>query len=133
MSRRWLLFTPNSVPVVSIRLGTDRYDAMVDTGSFISMISPELSIGLGLPKKGYQAVISVHGDARNRTLVTLPSIGVAELELAPCNAVVCDLNPLRRGLDLLLGVNAFADRQMNVDFGQRTNIFAGLTLSNCVR
>jgi len=118
MSRRWVLFTPNSIPVVSIRLGADRYEAMVDTGSFISMISPELSIGLGLAKQGYQSVISVHGDARNRTLVTLPPIGVAELELAPCNAVVCDLNPLRRGLDLLLGVNAFTNRHLNVDFGK---------------
>lgn len=118
MSRRWLSFTPNSIPFVSIRLGADRYEAMVDTGSFISMISPELSIGLGLAKRGYQSVVSVHGDARNRALVTLPPIGVAELELAPCNAVVCDLNPLRRGLDLLLGVNAFANRKLHIDFGK---------------
>ena len=118
MSRRWLFFTPNSVPVVSIRLGADRYEAMVDTGSFISMISPELSIGLGLAKQGYQSVVSVHGDARNRTLITLPPIGIAELELAPSNAVVCDLNPLRRGLDLLLGVNAFANRRLDIDFGK---------------
>jgi len=118
MSRRCVLFAPNSITFVSIRLGADQYEAMIDTGSFISMISPELSIGLGLAHQGYQSVISVHGDARNRPLVTLPSIGVAELELAPCNAVVCDLNPLRRGLDLLLGVNAFADRKLHIDFGK---------------
>jgi hypothetical protein len=118
MSRRWLSFTPNSIPFVSIRLGTDRYEAMLDTGSFISMISPALSIGLGLAKQGYQSVISVHGDARNQALITLPPIGVAELELASCNAVVCDLNPLRRGLDLLLGVNAFANRGLHIDFGK---------------
>lgn len=118
MSRRWLLFTPNSIPVVSIRLGADRYEAMVDTGPFISMISPELSIGLGLAKQGYQSVISVHGDARNRTLVTLPPIGFAEFDLAPSKAVICDLNPLRRGLDLLLGVNAFANRRLHIDFGK---------------
>ena len=117
MSRRWLLFTQNSIPFVSIRLGADRYEAMVDTGSFISMISPELSIGLGLAKQGYQSVISVHGDARNRALITLPPIGV-ELELAPCKAVICDLNPLKRGLDLLLGVNAFANRRLHIDFGK---------------
>lgn len=118
MPRRWLSFTPNSIPFVSMRLGADRYEAMVDTGSFISMISPELSIGLGLAKQGYQPVISVHGDARNRTLSTLPPIGVAEFELAPCKAVICDLNPLRRGLDLLLGVNAFANRRLHIDFGK---------------
>jgi hypothetical protein len=118
MSRHWLSFTPNSIPFVSIRLGADRYEAMVDTGSFISMISPELSIGLGLTKQGYQPVISVHGDARNRALTTLPTIGVAELELAPCKAVICDLNPLKRGLDLLLGVNAFANRRLHIDFSK---------------
>lgn len=118
MSRRWLSFTPNSIPFVSIRLGSDRYEAMVDTGSFISMISPELSIGLGLAKQGYQSVISVHGDARNRTLITLLPIGVGEVELAPGKAVICDLNPLRRGLDLLLGVSAFANRRLHIDFGK---------------
>ena len=35
MSRRWLSFTPNSIPFVSIRLGADRYEAMVDTGLHI--------------------------------------------------------------------------------------------------
>jgi hypothetical protein len=118
MSRRWLSFTPNSIPFVSIRLGAERYEAMVDTGSFISMISPELSIGLGLASQGYQSVVSVHGDARNRTLITLPPIGVAESELAPCKAVICDLNPLKRGLDLLLGANAFANRRLHIDFGK---------------
>jgi hypothetical protein len=29
MSRRWLSFTPNLIPFVSIRLGADRYEAMV--------------------------------------------------------------------------------------------------------
>jgi predicted aspartyl protease len=118
MPRSWLSFTPNSIPFVSVRIGVDRYVAMVDTGSFISMISPELSIGLGLPKQGPQPVISVHGDLRTRTLVTLPSIGFAEIELAPCKAVISDLNPLKPRLDLLLGVNAFTNRRLHIDFGE---------------
>lgn len=118
MPRSWLSFTLNSIPFVSVRIGADRYVAMVDTGSFISMISPELSIGLGLPKQGPQSVISVHGDIRTRTLVTLPSIGFAEIELAPCKAVISDLNPLKPRLDLLLGVNAFTNRRLHIDFGE---------------
>lgn len=116
MSRRWLSFAPNTVPVVSVRVGGRRYEAMIDTGAFISMISPELSVRLGLPKQGQQRVVSVHGDIRNRHLVTLPTTGVADLEIVACNAVITDLNPLRSGLNLLLGVNAFTDRRLHIDF-----------------
>jgi len=116
MPRNWLSFTPNSIPFVSVRIGADRYLAMVDTGSFISMVSPEVSIGLGLPQQGRQTVVSVHGNIKTRPLVTLPPIGVAEIELAPCKAVISDLNPMMTRLDLLLGVNAFADRRLHVDF-----------------
>jgi hypothetical protein len=97
---------------------------MVDPGSFISMISPELSIRLGLEKQGSQPVVSVHGDTRTRMLVTLPPVGVAEIELAPCKAVINNLNPLRSGLDLLLGVNAFTNRRLHIDFKEgRVYIF----------
>ncbi len=124
MPRNWLSFTPNSVPFVSVHIGDDHFVAMVDTGSFICMISPELTIGLGLPKQGHQGVVSVHGDMKPRTLVTLPPIGIAESELAPCKAVITNLNPLRNGLDLLLGVNAFTNRRLHIDFKEgRVYIF----------
>lgn len=116
MSRTWLSFTPNSVPIVPVRMGGRRYEAMIDTGSFISMISPELSVRLGLPRHGQQRVVSVHGDIRTRHLVTLPPTGVADLEIVSCNAVISDLTPLRGGLNLLLGVNAFTNRHLHVDF-----------------
>jgi hypothetical protein len=116
MPRNWLSFTPNSVPFVSVRIGARLYEAMVDPGSFISMISPKLSINLGLPKQGSQLVVSVHGDIKARTIVTLPPVGVAEIELAPCKAVINNLNPLKDVLDLLLGVNAFTNRRLDIDF-----------------
>jgi len=116
MPRSWLSFTRNAVPVVSVRIGNRRYEAMIDTGAFISMISPELSIRLGLPKQGQQPVISVHGDVRNRDLVTLPPLGIAEFEIVSCQAAITNLDPLKRGLDLLLGVNAFANRRLHIDF-----------------
>lgn len=118
MPRSWLSFTRNAIPVVSVRIGGRRYQAMIDTGAFISMISPELSIRLGLPKKGQQPIISIHGDVRNRDVVTLPPTGIAEFEIVSCKAVICDLNPLKSGLDLLLGVNAFANRRLHIDFGK---------------
>jgi predicted aspartyl protease len=124
MPRNWLSFTRNSIPIVSVRIAGRRYEAMIDTGASLSMISPGLSIRLGLPRQGLQPIISVHGDIRNRTLVTLPSVGVAEFELTPCQATVSNLTPLRLGLDLLLGVNAFANRRLHIDFKEgRVYIF----------
>lgn len=124
MPRNWLSFTPNSIPFVSVRMGGERYVAMIDPGSFISMISPDLAIGLGLQKQGPQPVVSVHGDTKTRMLVTLPPVGVAEIELKPCKAVINNLNPLRDGLDLLLGVNAFTNRRLDIDFKEgRVYIF----------
>ena len=118
MSRRWLVFTRNAIPFVPVRIGASRYLAMVDTGAHISMISPELAIRLGLPRQGQQPIISVPGNIINRPLVTLPSLGFAEIELAPCRAVVSDLSPIKPRLDLLLGVNLFADRRLQIDFGK---------------
>jgi len=118
MPRSWVSFTRNAVPVVSVRMGDRRCEAMIDTGAFISMISPELSIRLGLPTQGQQPVISVHGDVRNRNLVVLPPIGIDDFEIVSCKAVISNLYPLKRGLDLLLGVNALANRRLHIDFGK---------------
>jgi predicted aspartyl protease len=116
VSRRWLVFPRNAIPFVFVRIGASRYLAMVDTGAHISMVSPELAIRLGLPRQGQQPIISVHGNIINRPLVTLPSLGFAKIELAPCRAVVSDLSPIKPRLDLLLGVNLFADRRLQIDF-----------------
>src|SRR5438552_18563089 len=94
MPRSWLSFTRNAVPVVSVRIGGRRCEAMIDTGAFISMISPELSIRLGLPKQGQQPVLSLHGDVRHRDPVTLPPTGIAEFEIVSCKAVICNLDPI---------------------------------------
>jgi predicted aspartyl protease len=116
MPRNWLSFTRNSIPIVSVRIADRRYEAMIDTGASLSMISPELTIRPGLPRQGLQPIISVHGEIRHRTLVLLPSVGVADFELAPCKATVSNLTPLKLGLDLLLGVNAFKNRRLHIDF-----------------
>lgn len=118
MSRRWLLFPRNTIPFVSVRIGASRYLAMVDTGAHISMISPELAIRLGLPQRGLQPIISVHGNTINRPLVTLPPLGFAEVELAPCRAVISELSRIKPRLDLPLGVNIFASRRLHIDFGE---------------
>jgi hypothetical protein len=116
MPRNWLSCPPNSIPFVSVRIGVNRHLALVDPGSFVSMVSPELSMILGLPKQGYQRVVSVHGGTRTYHTVTLPPIGIAEIELASCKAAINNLNPIKNGLDLLLGVSAFKNRRVDIDF-----------------
>lgn len=118
MPRTWLSFKLNSIPVVSVHIAGRRYQAMVDSGASFSMVSPDLSIRLGLPKKGWQLIRSIHGDVQNKSLVELPKIGVAELELPSCKAAITHLTPLRLGIDLLLGVNAFKNRRVDIDFKQ---------------
>lgn len=125
MPRNWLLCLPNSIPFVSVHIGSDRYSALIDPGAFVSLISPHLSIALGLRRKGYQRIVSVHGDTKTRPVVELPPIGVAEIELASCDASISDLNPIKRQLDLALGVNAFKNRRLHIDFKEgRVYVFS---------
>lgn len=116
MSSNWLSFKRNSIPIISVRIAGRRYEAMIDTGAALSLISPELTIRLGLARQGVQPIISVHGDIRHRTIVTLPYIGVAGFDLAPCRATIVNMAPLNLGVDLLLGVNAFNNSRLDVDF-----------------
>lgn len=116
MPRTWLSFTPNSIPVVSVHIAGRRYHAMVDSGSTFSVISPDLALLLGLPRKGWQPIVSIHGDIENKKVIELPPIGVAEHELASCKATVSNLSALRLGIDLVLGVNAFENRRLHIDF-----------------
>jgi hypothetical protein len=82
------------------------------------MISPELAVRLGLPRRGLHPILSVHGNTISRPLVDLPTLGFAEVELAPCRAVISDLGRIKPRLDLLLGVNVFANRRLHIDFAE---------------
>jgi hypothetical protein len=116
MPRTWLSFTPNSIPIVSVHVAGRRYWAMIDSGAVYSAISPDVSLLLGLPKKGWQLIRSVHGHVENKSTVELPVIGVGELELPSCKATISNLRALQLGIDLLLGVNAFKNRRVYTDY-----------------
>jgi predicted aspartyl protease len=125
MPRTWLSFTSNSIPVVSVHIAGLRYHAMIDSGSVFSAVAPDLALRLGLPRKGWQPIVSIHGDIENKRVVELPPIGVAEYELASCKATVSNLSALRLGIDLVLGVNAFKNRRLHIDFKEgRVYVFS---------
>lgn len=116
MSRNWLRFTSGDVPVVSVRIGARRYFVLVDTGAAISFVMPDVSLKLGLPKDGFQNIVALNGQLETVPTVLLPAICFGDVELAPCRAGLRNLKPLGLGIELLLGVNAFAAHRLQFDF-----------------
>jgi predicted aspartyl protease len=116
MSRIWLPFTPGKLPIVTVRIGTERYRALVDTGAAISLIEPEIAVVLGLQMRGWQPLVGVTGQKEMVEIVQLPTIGFSGIELSPCRAVVQELAPLGLKIELILGVNAFAAHRLQFDF-----------------
>jgi predicted aspartyl protease len=104
------------LPIVSVRIGVRRYRALVDTGAAVSMVAPEVSLRLGLQKVGNQEIIALSGERESFPLIELPHIGFADVDLAPCRAAVRPLTQLELRIELLLGVNAFAQHRLQFDF-----------------
>lgn len=124
MARNWLAFKKGEVPVVTVRIDNERYQALLDTGARYSFIAPELSLLLGLQRERFQAIIGVTGQREMLPVVKIPPLGIATTEIASCEAVVRNLNPLGLKVALILGVNAFVDRRLQFDFKEgRVYIF----------
>ena len=88
MARKWLHFDPRRPPVVSVRIDSDRYRALVDTGAEVSFIGPELSLRLGLARVGDQAIVALAGGLEIVPAVQLPSIHFGDIDVGPCAAGV---------------------------------------------
>ncbi len=116
MSRKWLEFGKGNLPVVPIRIGTERYDALVDTGALISFIEPKTALDLRLTQERNYSIFPIGGSDFTCPTVTLPPVGFAEFELLPCVAAISSLSSLRLNIDLILGVNAFANLRLQFDF-----------------
>lgn len=118
MSRNWLPFAAGEVLVVNVRIGTRRYRALLDTGSQVSLVSPDVAFKLGLKVVGFQAIVGVTGQARSEVAVELPPVGLASMELPSCRAAVSELKHLGLKIQIILGVNAFRGRRFQIDFIQ---------------
>ena len=116
MSRNWLSFNPRRAPVVTVRLGDSLLRALVDTGAEVSMIAPGPSLRLGLQQSGTKDIAALSGPRYSLRLVELPGIGFGNVELPPCQAGVHDVTRLGLPIELVLGVNAFAGRRLQIDF-----------------
>ena len=118
MARNWLAFKKGEVPVVTVRIENERYQALLDTGAAYCLIAPELSLLLGLQRVRSQLVIGVTGQREILPVVKIPALGIAQTEISSCEALVRNLNPLGLNISLILGVNAFADRRVQFDFNE---------------
>jgi predicted aspartyl protease len=124
MSRRWLRFNKHSLPVVQVHIEGERYTALIDTGAGISFIEPQLALEFGLPKVGEYLIRTLGGRQSFCRTVELPPVGFAGLELTPCLAAVDSLSSLRLNINFILGVNAFTNRRLHIDFKEgRVYIF----------
>jgi Aspartyl protease len=116
MPRIWLPFKHASLPVVSVRFRASAYLALVDSAAETSLISPGLVIKHGLPQTGMKAIKTIEGRLESRPQVELFSLGFAKIQLAKFQAVRSRVSSLGLGIQLILGVNAFTRRRVQLDY-----------------
>jgi len=116
MSRNWLQFSAKRSPVVSVRLGNGVFRALVDTGAEVSLIAPNTALRLGLKKLGDRDLLVLGGARLSLRVVELPSIGFGNVELLPSRACVLEVAKLGLPIEIVLGINAFVNRRLQIDF-----------------
>ncbi|MEN3331711.1 MAG: Aspartyl protease [Blastocatellia bacterium] len=116
MSRNWLQFAQKGTPVVSVSIGPRRFYALIDTDAQISMVAPDVAIRLGLPNIGLQRMIGITGEVASVPAVQMPPVAFGNTALASCRAAVLDVRKLGSKIEIILGVNAFANRRLQFDF-----------------
>jgi len=118
MPRNWVVFAPNSLPVIAARLGPHRFPALVDTGAARSLIVPTVATDFGFRFMGTDCIIGVTGSATSVSLVEVVGVGIGSIELPPFRAGVLELGHLRLGIQAVLGVNAFTGQRLQIDFSE---------------
>ena len=116
MSRNWLQFNAKRSPVVSVRLGNGVFRALVDTGAEVSLIAPNTALRLGLKKIDDRDILVLSGARLSLRVVELPPIGFGNVELPSCHACVLEVAKLGLPIEVVLGINAFGNRRLQIDF-----------------
>jgi predicted aspartyl protease len=118
MSRNWLAFPPNRLPVVTARLNEHRFTVLIDTGALRSLIVPAVASDFGFRIIGSDRIVGVNGRVSPVQLIELDSVGLGAIDLPPFRAGVLELSHLRLGIQGVLGVNAFTSRRLQIDFNE---------------
>jgi aspartyl protease len=103
---------------------------LVDTGAQTSLIHPRLVLQLGLSISGDLSVVGIGSPVMQVPRVRLAALHVARFPLREFDAGVTNLDNLRLGIDLILGVNAFDGYRLQFDFTEgRLYLLPGVWLS----
>ena len=116
MPREWVSFRPRSLPVITVRKGPWAIRALADTGAQTSLVHPRLVLQFGLPTVGELPVVGIGSLVARVPRVQLAGLHVARLPLPACEAGVVNLDNLRLGIDLILGISAFEGYRLQFDF-----------------
>ncbi len=118
MPREWASFRPRSLPIITVRKGPRAIRALADTGAQTSLIHPRLALQFGLPTIGDLSIVGVGSSVTRIARVRLTNLHVARLSLRSFDAGVVNLDNLRLGIDLILGISAFEGYRLQFDFTQ---------------
>jgi hypothetical protein len=116
MPREWASFRPRSLPIITVRKGPWAIRALADTGAQTSLIHPRLALQFGLPVIGDLPVVGIGSSVTRVPRVQLANLRVARLPLRSFDAGVVNLDNLRLGIDLILGISAFEGYRLQFDF-----------------
>lgn len=101
-----------------MRLSEHRFTVLIDTGALRSLIVPTVASDFGFRIVGSDRIVGVNGRVSAVQLVELDTVGFGEIDLPPFRAGVLELSHLRLGIQGVLGVNAFTNRRLQVDFSE---------------
>jgi hypothetical protein len=116
MPREWAAFRPHALPIITVRRDPWAVRALIDTGAQISLIHPRLVLQLGLPTIGDLSLVGLGSVVLRVPRVRIEGFHIARLPLQACEAGIFNLDPLRLGIDLTLGINAFEGYRLQSDF-----------------
>jgi len=81
-----------------------------------SLVHPRLVLQFGLPTTGELSVVGIGSSVTRVPRVQMSDLRIARLPLSPFVAGVVNLDNLRLGIDLILGIHAFEGYRLQFDF-----------------
>ena len=116
MSRNWLQFNAKRSPVVSLTMGYFFFRAIVYTGADVSSFATHTAVLLVFKKTRDRDIVVLSGARLSLRVVELPAIGFGNVVLPPCHACVLEVAKLGLPIEVVLGINAFVNRRLQIDF-----------------
>jgi len=115
MTRQWVQFLPNFLPIFHVRLRSERILAMFDTGARMSLITGIRIAPFNLPVTAHRTIIDVFGGQTVVPVAMLSDVGFGSVTLPPFEVGIAPVAHFYLGTELILGINAFQDQRLQID------------------